>query len=123
MTSTIPALARDFQRASLQLAGQLYTIFEQAGNDFAKDWANNARATSGKHGRLYPNSIIAQSRISTSIIIDVGPDSSKPQGGMGMGFEFGSRNQPAHLDGATALAGAYARMNPALNAAVLQALT
>ncbi|HEY9473590.1 MAG TPA: hypothetical protein VIS06_07015, partial [Mycobacteriales bacterium] len=33
----------------------------------------------------------------------IGPDPSRPQGGMGPGFEFGSVHQPPHLDGKRAL--------------------
>lgn len=61
----------------------------------------NARRSSGTHGRLYPRTITASmSRggglFGNTYSGEYGPDPSKPQGGMS--FEFGSRNQPPHLD-------------------------
>lgn len=86
-------------------------------------WVANARATSGSHGRHYPASITAETRtLATSALGDVGPDSSRPQGGMGRGFEFGSVNQPPHLDGAKALDANESKIEGLLNAAVLKVL-
>ena len=60
----------------------------------------NATATAGTHGKHYPKSITAERTLSIgSIGVEVGPDSGMPQGGMGPGFEYGSVNQPPHLDG------------------------
>ncbi|WP_294567607.1 hypothetical protein [uncultured Arthrobacter sp.] len=98
------ALARDFgvaDKAALPTARPAI----QAGAELTKQaWQSNARATSGTHGRHYPNSITYDTRIlAGSVIGEVGPDSSRPQGGMGRGFEFGSENQPPHLDGLRAM--------------------
>lgn len=54
----------------------------------------NAKRTAGKHGKHYPNSIT--SKMLADLVGEYGPDSAYPQGGMS--FEYGSRNQPPHLD-------------------------
>ncbi len=59
-----------------------------------------ARQTSGTHGRLYPKSITwGRLRVADGVAAEFGPDPSRPQGSMGLGFEFGSINQTTpHLD-------------------------
>jgi hypothetical protein len=71
-------------------------VFKQAGDAAARQWSSNARATSGQHGKWYPASIDAESKFTLggNIEVEVGPNAAKKQGGMGRGFEFGSR-QPA----------------------------
>ena len=76
----------------------------QAGSVFAREWAKNAKMTSGAHGRHYPKSITSNLALTVgSVAVDVGPDRERKQGGMGPGFEFGSKNQPPHLDGLKAM--------------------
>lgn len=70
----------------------------KVGADLAKA---NARRTAGEHGKHYPKAITSEMHsglglFGNSISGEYGPDASRPQGGMS--FEFGSRNQPAHLD-------------------------
>lgn len=111
-------LARDFGKASGEVARALYTVFEQEGETFAEDWADNARETSGEHGKHYPNSITSETKVAFGIHVETGPDSSMPQGGMGRGFELGSRNQPPHLDGLRALPIAEARLERAADTTI-----
>jgi hypothetical protein len=101
--------ASDFYRLSADLAQvgaksvpALRGVMLEAGNSFRDEWKANATATAGEHGVHYPDSIEADLAFSvTSIAVDVGPNPGKPQGGMS--FEFGSSNQPPHLDGLRAL--------------------
>jgi hypothetical protein len=80
------------------------SAMSQAGTVLAKEWAKNATETAGEHGKHYPKSITSNLALTmSSVSVDVGPDRSKRQGGMGPGFEFGSRNQPPHLDGTRAM--------------------
>ena len=70
----------------------------RVGADLAKA---NARRTAGGHGKHYPKAITSEMHsglglFGNSISGEYGPDASRPQGGMS--FEFGSRNQPPHLD-------------------------
>lgn len=104
----IATLALELGNASRTVASGLVDAFKQAGDEFRDDWKENAVLTSGETGKHYPNSITAESRIALGIEIEVGPDPSMKQGGMS--FEFGSRNQPPHLDGARALPNAGARL-------------
>ena len=104
-------LANDFGKASAQTAGALYDVFKQGGEDFAKAWQANARETSGTHGKFYPDSISSETRIAFGISVETGPETGKKQGRMGRGFEFGSENQPPHLDGLRALAPADVKLS------------
>ena len=82
-------------------------------------WRGNARATSGQHGVHYPNSITSEVRVTGMMVAgEVGPDTSRPQGSMGRGFEFGSVNQPPHLDGAKAVDASEAAIEVALGRVV-----
>lgn len=112
------ALAKDFQNASSEVASALYDTFAQEGDNFAEDWADNARQTSGEHGKHYPGTITSETRLSLGILVETGPESGRPQGGMGPGFEFGSRNQPPHLDGLQAMGPAEARLERAADATI-----
>jgi hypothetical protein len=92
---------------------------QAAGVAFALDWKNNARATSGEHGKHYPDSITANLALTvTTVSVDVGPDRAKKQGSMGRGFEFGSKNQPPHLDGLRAMDRAAYRAEATIAAAM-----
>jgi hypothetical protein len=93
-------LIRDLDVAAAEILPRTRILTEEAGETLRSRWAANATQTAGKHGRLYPRSITAESVPAfMAAVVDVGPDSSKPQGGMGQGFEYGSVNQPPHLDG------------------------
>lgn len=111
-------LAADFGKASAKVAAALYDVYADAGDAFAEDWASNARETSGEHGKHYPNSITSETRVALGIHVETGPDSSMKQGGMGRGFEFGSQNQPPHLDGLRALPIAERRLERAADVAI-----
>lgn len=111
-------LARDLGTASRKVAGALYTVYAGVGEDFANDWRSNAEQTSGEHGKWYPASITSETRVALGIEVETGPDSSRLQGSMGRGFEFGSMNQPAHLDGARAMPAAEERLARGADAAI-----
>lgn len=97
----------------------LRETMSQAGEAFADDWRANAVITSGEHGRHYPNSIDSELVFSLSgVSVDTGPNAAKKQGSMGRGFEFGSENQPAHLDGLRALDGASVRAERMVDATI-----
>lgn len=72
-----------------------------SGEELRDAWKANAVVSSGRHGRHYPNSIEANIIPGFSAHSRIGPNESMRQGGMS--FEFGSRNQPPHLDGQRAL--------------------
>jgi hypothetical protein len=91
----------------------------QAGSVFAREWAKNATITAGEHGRHYPKSIDSGLALTVgSVSVDVGPNRTKRQGGMGPGFEFGSKNQPPHLDGLKAMNSIEAEVEALLYAVV-----
>jgi hypothetical protein len=91
----------------------------EAGDAVAREWQANARETSGAHGKHYPSTITSELVFDLGgISVDIGPESARRQGGMGRGFEFGSRNQPPHLDGLRALDGAQQRIERMVDATI-----
>lgn len=117
--SQVYKLAGDLAGVSAKMVPALRAGMQGAGEGLAERWASNARATSGEHGKHYPNSISAELTFNLGgVSVDVGPDAGMPQGGMGKGFEFGSKNQPPHLDGLRALDGSQALIERAIDAAV-----
>ena len=102
--SEFHALAEGLAKVGPKTIPPLRAAMGQAGKVAAQAWKANAAATSGVHGKHYPNSIDSELAFTiTSVSVDVGPNAAYPQGSMGRGFEFGSRNQPPHLDGVKAL--------------------
>lgn len=97
--SDLNALSRDLGELGARTTAAMFDVYREAGDDLRKTWQANARETSGTHGRHYPDSITADMLVGRQIGVEVGPDSRLPQGSMGPGFEFGSVNQPPHLDG------------------------
>lgn len=94
VTHTIGDLESDLRTITVQTPHRLGEVVRDhayTGNSLARD---NARHTAGKHGKLYPKAFSVEAR--TPLSWEYGPDAASPQGGMS--FEFGSRNQPPHLD-------------------------
>lgn len=113
------ALAGDMSQVSAQAIPVLRETMAQAGEALAREWSANARETSGEHGKHYPNSIDSELVFNLGgVSVDVGPNAAKPQGSMGKGFEFGSQNQPPHLDGLRALDGYQIRAERMVDAAI-----
>jgi hypothetical protein len=92
-------LGADLAGIGRRTAGPVIAAFGESAGDLASTWARNAKETAGVHGKHYPRSIDFEMRASTNVHFEVGPNKSKKQGGMGAGFEYGSKNQPPHLDG------------------------
>jgi hypothetical protein len=93
------ALAADLSAMPNKSLKAMRAVFEAGADNLASRWRANAKETSGTHGKHYPASITWQERFSTDLEFEVGPEVGKPQGRMGPGFEYGSVNQPPHLDG------------------------
>ena len=90
----------DLGKAAVQALPAVRAVTEANGTALRDQWRTNARATAGKHGKWYPSSITDEGKVTPgAVTVEVGPDSSKRQGGMGRGFEYGSVHQPPHLDG------------------------
>lgn len=98
-TSELTALSRDLGKVSAGTAAAMYDVIAEGAKDLRDEWRANARATSGEHGKYYPDSITFDMRVGRSITAEIGPDPRLKQGSMGPGFEYGSVNQPPHLDG------------------------
>lgn len=96
-TSDLVALSRDLGKTGRKVTPTMVKVFTEAGVDLRDQWRENATATAGEHGKHYPKSITHELKVSTSIVVEIGPDKALPQGGMS--FEYGSVNQPPHLDG------------------------
>lgn len=119
----INELARDLGEAPRQAVAGLRAAFLEAGEGFRDDWKQNATETAGKHGRHYPNAITTGLKFAgLGIAVETGPESGRQQGGMGPGFEFGSENQPPHLDGLRAMPAAERILGRLADEAIAEAL-
>lgn len=117
--SEVFGLAREFDVAAGEIPRALYDTFKAEGEHFAEDWADIARGTAGEHGKHYPDSITSEPKFAlTHIEVEAGPETALPQGGMGPGFEFGSMNQPPHLDGLSAMGPAESRLEKAADSTI-----
>lgn len=112
-------MAADLSQVGAKTVPAVRGVMNEVGKAFADEWAANARETSGVHGKHYPDSIDSELSFSIrGIAVDVGPNAAKRQGPMGRGFEFGSRNQPPHLDGLRALDGIQVRAERMVDSAI-----
>lgn len=101
VVSSLGDLERDLREIAPKAKAEFQGVVREAikvGNQVARD---NAKRTSGKHGKLYPRAFSSQMNpggglFGNAYSGEYGPDIAKPQGGMS--FEFGSRNQKPHLD-------------------------
>jgi hypothetical protein len=117
--SEVYALAGDFTAVNAKAVPVLREVMAAAGTALAAEWAKNAVETSGVHGKWYPKSIDSSLVPDLGgVSVDVGPNKAKKQGKMGRGFEFGSENQPPHLDGLRALDGFQLRAERMVDAAI-----
>ncbi len=92
-------IAADLGHQGYRMTRRLMAVVQESGVDMRDEWRANATETAGEHGRWYPRSINVHR--AGALTVRVGPDEGARQGGMS--FEFGSRNQPPHLDGQRAL--------------------
>lgn len=94
VSHSIGDLARDCVGVASNARTELPRVVRrnaERGNELA---ATFARESAGKHGKLYHRAFSAEPN--GPLEWEYGPDAEQPQGGMS--FEFGSRNQPPHLD-------------------------
>jgi hypothetical protein len=117
--SEVYKLSADLAQVGPRSVTAIRGVMGGIGEAFAREWASNARETSGEHGKHYPDSIDSELVFDiTGVSVEVGPNSAKKQGSMGRGFEFGSQNQPPHLDGLRALDGIQARADRVMDSAL-----
>lgn len=91
---TIDKLARDYTRIALTAKSDLAEVVRDNAREGSRIAQAFAKESAGAHGKHYWKSI-TPGRLSP-LEWEYGPDPAEPQGGMS--FEYGSRNQPPHLD-------------------------
>jgi hypothetical protein len=115
--SGLEAFVADLARVGLELERRTQQVVAKGALNIKRDWQANARATAGRHARLYPASIgydLTVTPAGASAVI--GPDKDRPQGALGNLLEFGTSRQGGHLDGARALAAEEPRFIAAIEA-------
>lgn len=95
-TRELRSLIVDFDKAPARKLNDFRKVVRDGAGMLTVLWKQNARDTAGEHGKLYPRTI-GYDTYSDGLTAEIGPDASRKQGGMS--FEYGSRNQPPHLDG------------------------
>jgi hypothetical protein len=118
------ALARDFGKAPAKVASALFDAYRGAGEGFRDDWRHNVQATGGTHLPHLPAAITSEMKFAAfgSIEFETGPEAGMRQGRLGRGDEFGSVNQPPHLNGLRAIPLAEKRLDRLADAAVAYTL-
>lgn len=117
-------VAATFAGAAAKALPAIVVATGKTAEELKTKWRAGARRSSGSHGRRYPSSITSEKKLSAlgAVAFEVGPERGKPQGAMGPGFEYGSRNQPPHLDGKKAADAVEPGYHEAIEAAVLKFL-
>ncbi|MEU3665748.1 hypothetical protein [Streptomyces virginiae] len=107
MTADVRALVQlavAFERNIPEAERAMVAVVTRGALNVKNDWRDNARASSGRHARLYPGSISYDVKlIPGGAEAEIGPDKDKPQGPLGNLLEFGSVNNGPHNDGGRAL--------------------
>jgi hypothetical protein len=104
-TRQLDELANVFRVNAVRAQVQARAVVARGALNVKNGWKANAAASSGRHARLYPNSISYDMRPHpTGASAEIGPDKTRPQGALGNLLEFGSVKNPPHMDGARALA-------------------
>jgi hypothetical protein len=98
ITTNGAQVAREIDRISRKNYYRIAAAVPELGERLREEWKSNATETAGEHGKWYPNAII--SKRTGALEVTVGPTPGRRQGAMS--FEFGSVNQPPHLDGTRA---------------------
>ena len=93
-------LAADFVAAAAGLRVAMQDVFHDTADEVKKGWQDNIRAVAPRHLPHAPKSITFDTTITgSSVTAEVGPVEGRPQAGLVLGDELGSRNQHPHLSG------------------------
>lgn len=103
--SDVRRLERHLARAIPRARRDARAVTMRGAVNIKRDWRANARASSGRHAPMYPNSVSFDvNNYGPDIIMAIiGPDKGAPQGALGNLLEYGSVKNPPHRDGGRAL--------------------
>ncbi|MCZ3386326.1 MAG: hypothetical protein LH630_05045 [Actinomycetia bacterium] len=119
--SEILALAADLSLVGPKMVKPVLGVLDEMGNATALAWRGIAEVSSGETGRLYPPTIdhTARGTFGGNLEVEIGPNAALGASARaGRGYEFGSVNQPPHLDGLKATTAAEPRVGKALDSAI-----
>lgn len=104
-TSDVRRLQRHLARSIPLARRDARKVLMRGAMNVKRDWRANARASSGRHAPMYPNSVgFDISSYGPDIVAaTIGPDKGAPQGALGNLLEYGSVKNPPHRDGGRAL--------------------
>ncbi|WP_263165401.1 hypothetical protein [Streptomyces sp. SCSIO ZS0520] len=104
--SEVRALERHLARSVPRTRQAARAVTVRGAQNIKRDWAANARSTSGRHARHYPRSVSYDiAPYGPDIVMaTIGPDKGRVQGALGNLLEYGSAKNPPHNDGGRALA-------------------
>nr|BFD90711.1 hypothetical protein KitaXyl93_20710 [Kitasatospora sp. Xyl93] len=104
--SGLEALVADLARVPAELDQRTRQVLSRGALNIKRDWAANARSSSGRYAPHYPRSISYDPPTvgPAGAFVVIGPDKGAAQGALGNLLEFGSSRNPPHNDGGRALA-------------------
>ena len=96
--SDLDRLAADLGAAADGVHRKAREVVERNATELRDQWRDNVRVTGRRHAVHYLKAVTTEEiPVTNGVGWVVGPDSGMKQGAMS--FEFGSSNQPPHLDG------------------------
>jgi hypothetical protein len=103
--SNVRALQRHLARSIPLMRRDARAVVARGALNVKRDWAKNARQSSGRHAPAYPSSVSYDLLPIGPDVIDaeIGPDKTRTQGALGNLLEYGSVHNPPHNDGGRAL--------------------
>lgn len=121
MFAETEALAADLGAAPVRVMTGIVPVVSKGALNIKNNW--RANASGNPHAPQYPNSITYDLDVQPHAVeAEIGPDKDLPQGPLGNILEFGTSNNPPHLDGQRALAAEEPRFIEALEAVAERAL-
>jgi HK97 gp10 family phage protein len=92
--SDLTRLALDLQRAATNSEDTVEKRVKTTANYIKRDWKDNARAASQRHGKHFPNSITVEKTGKTEA--EIGPERGRTQGFLGAILEYGAVYSAPH---------------------------
>ncbi|MFL4904820.1 hypothetical protein ACJ6WF_16935 [Streptomyces sp. MMS24-I2-30] len=122
--SDVRALQRHLARSVPRMRRDARAVVARGALNVKRDWAANARASSGRHAPAYPSSVSYDLLPIGPDVIDaeIGPDKARTQGPLGNLLEYGSVHNPPHNDGGRALAAELPRFETQMDAVAARGL-
>jgi hypothetical protein len=115
--SQVLRLEANLGKVAGSVVAPISAVVLEKGTELVDVWKSNATASSGSHGRLYPG------KIQGTMHGGIGSIKYEAKPTVDWSFEYGSTNQPPHLDGLKAYEAVAPGFTTAVAAAAVKTVT